>query len=232
MRRITPICLAVAAATFASQGPARATTLTYSVYAQWLANVTGATELNFNALSLNASYNTSAGKTLQPLAGSSLPFVFTGPTASGAYQLTADDFGPRNSLSLFGSASGSGSITVTMPTGGVNALLLGLGTTGSGGPITIRLSDGETFSVSAAPNTYAFLGLSISHNINWLTVSSPDRPNLNDFYFATSQLTQDSLTQNQTQTPASQCATFLLVSGSLLSLFGARRRLFPIFLRT
>ncbi|HLH03408.1 MAG TPA: hypothetical protein VKX25_11595 [Bryobacteraceae bacterium] len=230
MRRATLISFAVLAATLASQTGARATTLSYSVYSQWLANVTGSTELNFNGLTLYGSYNTSAGKTLQPLTGTALPFVFTGPTLSGAYQLTANDFGPYNALSFFGPANGNGTITIAMPTGGVNAVFLGLGTTGSSGPITVALSDGETFTVNASPNTYAFLGLSISHTINWITVASPNQPNLNDFFFASSKLTQDP-TQTQAQAPASECATFFLMGGSLVILAGARRRLFPAFLR-
>ena len=208
----------------------RATTLTYTNYTTWTQNVNGATELDFSSIHLTSpNYSTSTGKTLTAMGNSSLAFVFTGPY-SGGYQLTGNDYGSGNAISLFGPTAGKGNITVTLPASGENALLLGLGSTGSATSIAINLSDGESFSVAATANAYEFLGLSLSHNISWLTVSTTTQPVIDDFYFATSKLTQD--TNNPPAPPDGQptsstpeCATLVLFGSGLLSLVGFRKYL-------
>jgi len=202
-----------------------ATTIQYTVYSTWAANVTSPIELNFASLTNNANYSTSAGKTMNPATGTQtqLPFVVTGPY-TGGYQLTTAWYTSHNIVSFYGPASSTGNITVTLPTGGENAFLLGIGSV-SASIITVTLSDGETFSVAGAANTTEFLGLSISHDVNWVTVASPGQAIVNDFYFGGSKLTQDGGTGNP---PAAvEGSTLCLLGGGLLSMVGLRRKLFP-----
>ncbi len=205
---------------------AGATTLTWSTYAGWSSNVTGAIELNFNTVNgTSGSYSTAAGKTLNPLSGPALPFLFTGPY-TGGYQLTGGEYGKYNALSLYGPTAGKGNITVNLPSGGENAVLLGLGSTGTATSITVALSDGESFNVPVTANAYEFLGMSISHDINWLTVSASSQPVVNDFYFGTSQLAQDGTGGAAGAPVAAEGATLYLIGGGLLSLAGTRRKFF------
>jgi hypothetical protein len=199
--------------------PAGATTLTYSSYAQWNSNVTGGTELDFTGVNSSGNYSTAAGKTLVPVKGAALPFVFTGPISTNNYYLVGGTFGSMNVTSLLGPTGGSGSLLVTLPTGGQNAVLLAVGTTGAATSATITLSDSQVFTVSTTPNSYQFFGLSISHNIDWLTVSTSSQAVISDFYFGTSKLTQD-----PPPSAAPESASLYLIAGGLLSLFGGRRR--------
>lgn len=71
---------------------------------------------------------------------------------------------------------------MSMPTGGENAVMLALGTS-EGTLITVKLSDGETFTPAAG-----VFGLALSQDISWLTVSttSGSQPVVFDFaYMAT-----------------------------------------------
>ncbi len=196
-------------------GSMGATSITSTTYAQWLQNETGAVEV-FSPPS-SGTYNTSAGITLNsthPAAS----FVYTGPD-NGSWQLSAGLYtsGGHNYPSLFGAADGKGNITITMPSAGENAILLSLGTSGST-VLSVNLSDGESFQPAAG-----VFGLSISHDISWLTISttSGSKPLIDDFYFGSSTLAQD-----VTQTPAVESATFALIGGGLLILIGGRRKLF------
>ncbi len=205
---------------------ANATTMTWSTYSAWNSNVTGASELNFSSINgTSGNYSTAAGKTLTPLSGPSLGFVFTGPY-SGGYQLTGGEYGGGNAISLLGPTGGKGDITVTLSSGGENAILLGLGSIGSANTITVALSDGESFNVGASPNAYEFLGLSVSHDINWLTISASSEPVVNDFFYASSKLAQDGGPSNPPASPAAEGATLYLLGGGLLSLLGGRGRFF------
>ncbi len=205
---------------------AGATTLTWSTYSAWNSNVTGAIELNFNTINgTSGNYSTASGKTLNPVSGPALPFIFTGPY-TGGYQLTGGEYGNSNIVSLYGPTAGKGNITVTLPSGGENAILLGLGTTGSATSITVALSDGESFNVAATSNSLEFLGLSISHDINWLTISASSEPIVNDFFFASSKLAQDGPSGPPSGPPAAEGATLYLIGGGLLSLVGGRGRFF------
>ena len=206
---------------------AGATTLTWSSYATWNQNVTGAIELNFGSINTaSGTYNTSAGKTLTPLSGPALPFVFTGPDGNG-FQLTGGTYGRGNAASLFGASDGVGNITVTLPTGGENAILLGLGTVGTAPSMSVSLSDGETFAVAATSGAYEFFGISVSHDISWLTISSSSQTVVNDFYFGSSKLTQDG-TGSQTPSVSPEGSTFSLLGGSLLLLLGIGRKFVPL----
>ena len=210
-------------AVFLPLAKADATTLSWSTYTAWKSNVTGPIELNFGPIVSGMSYNTSSGTPLKPVSGASLPFVFTG-VYSGGYQLTGGKY--SNAASLFGPSTGSGSIRIALPTGGENAFLLGLGTVGSATSITVALSDGESFNVAATACAVEFLGLSISHNVNSITVSASSQAVVNDFFFANSQLAQDPATTEQ-PAPALEGSTITLLGGGLLALLGARRKLFP-----
>ena len=191
-----------------------ATTLTWSTYSAWKLNVTSPLELNFGAINATSgNYSTAAGKTLNPLSGPALPFVFTGPY-TGGYQLTGGEYGLSNAFSLLGPTAPTGDITVNLPSGGENAILLGLGSMGNATTITVVLSDGESFNVAAAPNANEFLGLSISHDINWLTISASSEPIVNDFFFASSKLAQDGPTAPP---PAAEGATLYLIGGGCCS---------------
>lgn len=129
-------------------------------------------------------------------------------------------------MSLFGPSGGAGNITVALPTGGENAVLLGLGTVGTAPSMTISLSDSETFTVATTSGSYEFLGISLSHDISWLTVSSSSQTVVNDFFFGTSKLTQDAPTaQNSSVSP--EGSTFSLLGGSLLLLLGVGRKFIP-----
>ncbi len=206
---------------------AGATTLTWSSYTTWTQNVTGSTELNMGLINTaSGTYNTSAGKTLTPMSGPALPFVFTGPDGSG-FQLTGGTYGRGNAASLFGASDGVGNITVTLPTGGENAILLGLGTTGNAPSMTVTLSDSETFTVTATSGAYEFLGISLSHDISWLTISSSSQTVVNDFYFGSSKLTQDA-PGSQTPSVSPEGSTFSLLGGSLLLFLGLRRKFIPL----
>ncbi|HEX4170729.1 MAG TPA: hypothetical protein VHZ55_35160 [Bryobacteraceae bacterium] len=204
--------------------PASATSVSYSTYASWSAAVTNPIELNYSAVNgAGGNYSTAAGKTLTPMSGPSLPFIFTGPEAGG-YQLTGGDFTTRNLVSLYGPANGAGNITVTLPTGGENAFLLGLGATNNATSMTIALSDGETFTVAPAANTTSFLGVSISHDVAWITITTPTQPLVDDFFFAGSKLSQDTASPGNAPV-AVEGSTFSLIGGGLLSLLGIRRKL-------
>jgi hypothetical protein len=160
-----------------------------------------AIELNFNPITSTEPKSV----TLNPLSGNtSLPFVFTSSSAS------------FNEVTSPSKGLAAPSIALTMPSGGENALWLGLGNTGgSGGSLTLTLSDGETFST---PSSGGF-GLSLSQPITSLTLSaSSGQAFIDDFFFATSALPQG----NPSSAP--EAATILLVSGGALILFGTRRR--------
>jgi hypothetical protein len=95
----------------------------------------------------------------------------------------------HNFQSLQGGTDAAASISATTPAGGDNVILLGLATTNST-PISLTFSDSETFpSITAA-----FFGVSISHPITWLSLSttSGSAVIIDDFYFGVSKLAQDS----------------------------------------
>jgi len=196
---------------------ANATSITSTTYSQWTKNVTGAVEV-FNPPT-SGTFNTAAGITFHST-NPAASFVYSGPDNS-TWQLTAGFYtsSGHNFLSLFGASDGKGNITITMPTGGENAFLLSLATTAST-PITVTLSDGQSFNPAAG-----VFGLSISHDINWLTVSttSGSQAVIDDFYFGNSTLTQD---VTQQPAPVPENATFALIGGGLLILIGGRRKLF------
>jgi len=141
----------------------------------------------------------------------SVGYDFTGPDNS-SYNLTGVTY--HSLQSLAGASDGVGVISVTAPSGGANALFLGIGSTGNT-PLTITLSDGETFP-GLSPGLFGF---SLSHPITGLTLSttSGSQPVIDDFWYGNSSLSQDA--------PTVEAATYLLMGGGLLVLIGARRKL-------
>lgn len=190
-------------------GQAVATTITSTSYSAWTAGLTGSpTELNFSQIHPGTTYNTSSGITLNAIGNNSIGFGFTGPD-NGSYSLVGYSYG--NITSLKGGSDTSASIHIATPLGGDNALLLGLASTGST-PINLALSDGESFTI-----TTSLFGLSISHPITWLTLTTTAGSAIivDDFYYGSSSLPQDE---------ASEGATMAMCGGGLLILFGSIRK--------
>lgn len=197
-------------------GPAAATSVTSTSYSGWLTTVTGGASVDiFGNVTNNQSYDTSSGVSLSNSSYPSSTFVFTGPDTAyqSGWNLTTRAYQGINSL--YGPTDGVGNITVTMPSGGENAIMLSLATTGNS-TITLKLSDGETFTPSAG-----IFGVSISHDISWLTLSTTNGSAviIDDFRYGNSNLTQD-------PAPSLEASTVLMIGGGLLVMLGGRRKLF------
>jgi len=197
-------------------GEAAATTLTTNTLSIWETSgyITGsATELSFGPIQLQP-YNTSSGITLYGIQQPSVGFDFTGPDGGG-YVLSGYSYHSLNSLA--GASDAVGVMDIATPASGESAMFLSVASTGNT-PLTLSLSDGESFSVVSG----AFIGLSVSHPITWLSLStsSGSQPILDDFYFADSSLQPDA--------PTAEVASFFLLGGGLLILFGARRKLLKL----
>jgi archaellum component FlaG (FlaF/FlaG flagellin family) len=195
-------------------GVAVATTIQTNTLAAWETGLTAGSqaEADFSVIGLK-SYNTASGITLSvPNYG---PFGITGPDNSG-YNLTGITY--KSLTALDGAADGQGNVSMAMPTGGENAILLGIGSTGSA-PITVTLSDAETFTLTPGQNGQSFLGLSLSHYVTAITLSTTNgsRAVLDDLWAGHSNLPQDSV--------APEKSTLLMV-GTGLAFFGAGRKLF------
>ncbi len=203
---------------FVSAALAGATTITSTTYAGWGSGVTSSYDVG---LPNTGSYNTSAGVTLSNSSAPSSTFVFTGPD-NGNWFLTGQLYttGGHNYPALFGASDGTGQILITMPSSGENAVLVNIAST-QGASLSVNLSDGESFSPVSG-----ILGLSISHDISWLSISTSNgsQPIIDDFMFANSKLTQDQFTQDPA--PTLEASTIIMIGGGLLLLIGGRRRLF------
>jgi hypothetical protein len=192
-------------------GRAEATTLTTTSFATWQTEITGAfTDVSFVPIS-NSNYNTASGIALSG-------FTITGPN-NGGYSLTGSiGAGPS---ALFGSANAGAGINVATPVDGKNAIFLSVGTSG-GTPITLALSDGQSFTV----NTSLF-GFTLSHDITsfLLTTSPGSQVYINDLAYGASSLTQDVGDTPPPDTSATpEGATVALIGGGLLVLFGSRKK--------
>ncbi len=164
-RRLRYLAGLVLACPLIFTGEAGATIITTTDFNAWKASLTGApTELNFTSSGIQTkSYSTSAGITLTPSGNPSIAFVFTGPD-NGSYTLV----GNANNGTLTGASDGIGSINAATPSTGETAILLGINcTTCTSHPLTLVLSDGESFPVSSG-----LFGFSISHPITWAELST------------------------------------------------------------
>ncbi len=214
-RQVQRALIALAAGLLFASGELVATTITSTSYTEWKLGLTGSpTELDFSPITNGKSYSTAVGITLKALGNSSIGFGFTGPD-NGSYKLTGYFYGTRNIQSLEAGSDSTATVNVATPAGGDNALFLSLATTNST-PVSLTLSDGESFSI-----TTAFFGLSISHPITWLTLTttSGSAVIVDDFYYGASELSQDS--------PVSEGATGALCGGGMLVLLGSLRRKYP-----
>lgn len=200
---------------------AQATTITSTTFSGWKTYLTASpNEADFTQIAYT-SYNTSSGINLSAVGNASILFNFTGPDGTAKWTLSGAKYNSYTSLE--GGSDSSAAVKITMPGSGENAVLLALGSV-LNTPLTVTLSDGETF--TSASNT--LLGLSISHPISWLTVatSSGSQAVVDDFWYGNSSLTQDASGGGTTApAPAAECATFLLMGGGLLILVGAHRKL-------
>ncbi len=217
-RRVQYLCVALATSVLMFAGHVAATTITTMSFATWNSaayTVSGSQfELNFYPVG-SSSYNTSAGITLTPSGKPSVGFTFTGPD-NGPYKLTGTTY--NGTTALAGPSDGVGYINVATPAGGETAILLGLGSSNNSNPLTLTLSDGETFTISSgAPSLFGF---SIGHSITSLTLSTTSgaQPVIDDFYYGTSSLPPD-------PPPTAEGATAVMIAGGLLLLFGGRRKL-------
>ncbi|MFL6351323.1 MAG: hypothetical protein ACJ74Z_05680 [Bryobacteraceae bacterium] len=136
---------------------------------------------------IGKSYNTAAGITLKAIGNAAVGFNVTGPD-NGGYKLTGFSYGTHNFQSLLAGTDTTAAMNIATPAAGNNALFLGLATTNNT-PITLTLSDGQSFSSIAT----AFFGLSLSHPITWLTLSTSNGSGVvvDDFYYGASNLAQD-----------------------------------------
>lgn len=210
------LSLAITAA-FVAAGNASATSVTSTTFSSWKATLTGSpSEANFGVISLT-SYNTAAGLTLPTIGNTSVGTTVTGPV-NGSYQMTGIDYDSYKSLAG-GSTSGA-ALEITMPSSGVNAFLISVGSTG-GTPLTLSLSDGETFTISSG-----IWGISISHTVSSLliTTSSGSEAVLDDFWYGSSDLTQDSSGGSSGTAPVAEVATSLMIAGGFLFIVGVWRR--------
>lgn len=204
------VIAALSAGFLLEAGPAVATTITSTTFSAWTAGLTGApTELDFSPIVIGKTYNTAAGITLKAIGNASVGFNLTGPD-NGGYKLTG--FSYHNFQTLEAGSDSTAVMNVTTPAAGNNGVFLGLATTNNT-PVTLRLSDGQSFSSI----TSAFFGMSISHPITWLTLTTTNGSAviLDDFYYGVSNLAQESATSEGT--------TMAMCGAGLLILFGAVR---------
>jgi len=202
-----------------------ATEVVTTSYAAWTATVTGTpAEWDFS-FSGGSSYSSAAGYTLN--AGTYGPLTVTGPDGSG-YSLNEnptyfDSTTSQNVTTLEGASDGVGSMVFTTPSAGLTAFSLGLGELGTASPITVTLSDGETFSVSPGVNGDVFLGFSSSTAITSFTLSTTGGSNI--------ELTDFNAGASSEPEPAAEVTTFAMIGSGLL-FFLSRRRIVSSLFRT
>jgi hypothetical protein len=204
----------------------QATTVTSSTFSSWNTDLTGApTEADFTQISFT-NYNSSSGLTLSASGNPSVTFNLTGPDGADNWALTGALY--DNFVSIEGGSNNSASIDIALPGSAEDALLLSLAST-LGDPISVDLSDGETFTLAGN----GLLGLSISHPITWLTVSTGavSQAVIDDFWYGNSSLAQDGsgsdsgYESDDETSPTPECVSLLLVAGGLFVLLGAHRKL-------
>jgi hypothetical protein len=207
----------LAVATFSTK--AMATEVQTASYSSWLATVSGAaSEWDFNIP--GNTYDTASGYNLS--VGSFGPINITGPDGGG-YILTKDPgYGASNNIALEGASDGIGSMIFTTPSAGLTAFALGVGMLGNAAPVTMTLSDGESFTLNPAVNGNIFVGFSSATPITSFVLSTTagSQVALTDFLAALS-----NEPGNAPSAPAAEVATAVMIGSGLL-LFGARRKVF------
>jgi len=208
---------ALAVGSFLVGGHAVATTIVSTTYSAWTAGLTGApTELDFSPIVIGKTYNSVSGITLKAIGNASVGFTFTGPDNQG-YKLTGYSYGARSFQSLEAGSDSTAVMNIATPPAGDNALWIAIATT-SNTPVLLTLSDGESFTITTQAGSPSNFGLSISHPVTWLTLTttSGSAAIVTDFYYGVSSQLQDS--------PVSEGATLAMCGGGLLILFGSVRR--------
>jgi hypothetical protein len=212
-RSLKPVAIVVAAGLLIV-GQAAGSTITTTSFASWQTDLTGGyTDLNFTETLQN--YNTAAGITLFAKGNSSVAFNFTGPDGAG-YALSGYLYN-NNMTVLAGASDGTGTIKVTTPSGGENALMMWVGSTANT-QVTLKLSDGESFTLSGG--SLAPFGFALSQAITSFTLSttSGSQAFIDDLVYGNS-----NLAQNTSSVP--EGSTFALLAGGLLVLVGSKRKL-------
>ena len=153
---------------------------------------------------------------MKAVGNSSIGFTFTGPDNTG-YKLTGYAYGSHNFQSLESGSDATATMNIATPAAGENALFVAIATTNNT-PVLLTLSDGETFTITTQASGPSNFGLSLSHPITWLTLSTTagSAAIVTDFYYGVSSMPQDS--------PVSEGATMAMCGGGLLILFGSLRR--------
>ena len=213
--KLQSLLCAIAAGFMLAASPAGATTVTTTSYATWKSNLTGAptADDNFPTTSC-ASCSTSAGFSLGG-------YTFTGPNGLGGFSLSESSYGSAGFISSSNAGAG---INVAAPGVGTNAFLLSVGTTNST-PITLALSDGESFSLSSG-----LFGIALSHDVTSFTLSTSggSQVYINDFYLGASSLPQDGggnpVNPPANPTPTPEGSSIALLTGGLLVLFGSKKK--------
>jgi hypothetical protein len=207
--------LILAALTFTL--PAGATEVVTTSYTSWTTTTSGSVaEWDFS-IPFN-TYNTAAGYDLN--VGSFGPVNVTAPD-NGSYNLQKNPgYGPSNNVALQGPSDGLGTMNFVTPSAGLTAFSLGLGITGNAAPITITMSDGETFTVSPAVNGNAFIGFSSATAITSFSLSTLNGSSVNLTDFLTGMSNEPADTGSS---PTAEVATALMIGSGLLFFGGCRK---------
>lgn len=203
---------------------ASATAIETTSFSAWQSTLTGAPiEANFSQLGYS-NYSTSAGITLSGVADPTNQFTFTGPD-NGGYALNGQNY--SGMLSLVGAADVNAGINVAFSGAGQTAFLISVASVGNA-PLSIALSDGETFSLSNG--VYGFT-LPSAITSFFLSTSSSAQPVIDDFYYGVSASQQTGGTGGTNTPSVPEGRTLLLVMGGLLTFVGAKRNIVPRMLR-
>jgi hypothetical protein len=204
-----------------------ATEIVTASYAAWTATVSGApAEWDFS-FSGGTSYSTAAGYTLN--AGSYGPLTVTGPDGSG-YSLNEnpayfDSTTSQTVTTLESASDGVGSMVFTAPSAGLTAFALGLGELGVASPITIALSDGETFTANPGVNGDLFLGFSSATAITSFTLSTTGGSSAG----SSIELTDFDAGASSQPEPAAELTTGIMIGSGLLFFLARGRKFSSLF---
>ncbi|HWF46994.1 MAG TPA: hypothetical protein VG168_08315, partial [Bryobacteraceae bacterium] len=223
--RVRGVIGAVVGGVLLAAAPAGATSVTWdgsnalTVYDAWTTDVTGTpSSLNF--------------PTSAVCPGSSNAICVGGSATLGSFTFSGTALNVNYDTSN-GNVKGFEApvLTVTTPTGGINAFFIQIGDTTSGTPITVTLSDGQQItSVNSSPlDAPTFFAIAISHEITSFSISTASGSVFLDaLYYGASSLTQDGGTgdggNGGDTSQTSEAATILMMGGGLLALLGSRRK--------
>jgi hypothetical protein len=208
--------LVFSAAAFAPR--MNATEIVTTSYAAWTATVAGTPADWDLAFPNGGAYSTAQGYTLN--VGSYGPVNVTGPDGSG-YSLNEnssyfDSTTSQNVTTLEGASDGTGSLVFSTPSSGLTAFGLALGMVGTASPITVTLSDGETFTANPGVNGDEFLGFSSATAVTSFTLTTSDGSAVELVDFQAGDTGEPA--------PAAEVTPLLMVGGGLLAFLWRRKR--------